>query len=72
MGAGPDFWRTLPLLVEPKIDGTGLPSVDVGNSATLQVGQNAIAIGGGGILGCLPVSDLRVGQGEQGGDAAVP
>jgi S1-C subfamily serine protease len=36
---------TLTDLAIVKIDGTDLPAVDVGNSATLQVGQNAIAIG---------------------------
>jgi S1-C subfamily serine protease len=36
---------TLTDLAIVKIEGTDLPSVDMGNSATLKVGQNAIAIG---------------------------
>ena len=36
---------TLTDLAIVKIEGTGLPAVDMGNSATLQVGQHAIAIG---------------------------
>ncbi len=36
---------TLTDLAIVKIDGTGLPAVGMGNSATLQVGQHAIAIG---------------------------
>jgi len=36
---------TLTDLAIVKIDGTGLPAVDLGNSGTLQVGQHAIAIG---------------------------
>ncbi len=36
---------TLTDLAILKIEGTGLPAVDMGNSATLQVGQHAIAIG---------------------------
>jgi S1-C subfamily serine protease len=36
---------TLTDLAIVKIEGTGLPAVDLGNSGTLQVGQHAIAIG---------------------------
>jgi serine protease Do len=36
---------TLTDLAIVKIEGSGLPSVDLGNSGTLQVGQHAIAIG---------------------------
>ena len=36
---------TLTDLAIVKIDGSGLPAVDLGNSGTLKVGQNAIAIG---------------------------